>query len=187
MCEDELLVRLRTHDEKAFDELILKFKGVVYRTAFEYLKNREDAKEITQDVFITAFKKIWQFKGESSLSTWLMAIARNKSLNMMRQIEARNKPLVTENEFSAIEEIIDTLDPLVVLENKEIRTQIFKSTTLLPEKQRTAFLFRYIENLSPSDISDIMNISVGSVESFLQRAKANLRNHLNNYRKQLKK
>jgi RNA polymerase sigma-70 factor, ECF subfamily len=83
---DEELVRLAQNgDPAAFDEIVERHKGAVFRAALSALRNREDAEDVTQETFITAFRKLDTFRGESRLRTWLSRIAWNRSMDHRRK------------------------------------------------------------------------------------------------------
>nr|MBP9948077.1 sigma-70 family RNA polymerase sigma factor [Vicinamibacteria bacterium] len=77
VTDDELVHRARDGDPTAFDEIVERHKGAVFRAAMAALRNREDAEDVTQETFITAFRKLDTFRGESQLRTWLSRIAWN--------------------------------------------------------------------------------------------------------------
>lgn len=139
-----------------------------------YLQNPEDAEEITQDVFITIFQKAASFKGNSKVSTWIYRITINKSLNL---IEKRNRRPKSHQEIENHHRI-NFDHPGVLLENKEKSHYLFTVINSLPESQKTAFILSYIEILPRQEVADIMETSLKSIESLLQRAKANLKKKL---------
>lgn len=150
------------------------YKDRVFNVAISYLKNEPEAEEITQDVFVTIFQKAYQFQGKSKVSTWIYRITVNKSLNQL-QI---NERLATSRLESKIEKEVDFVHPGVLLENKELSTYLFKAIDTLKEQQKTAFILSYIEDLPRQEVADIMNTTLKSVESLLQRAKSNLRKEI---------
>ena len=179
MSEDDIINGLINQDQDALRDLFAQHRNLVYATAYNHLENANDAEEITQDTFITAFRKIAQFRRDASLQTWLVAIARNKSLSLLDKMQRRKIIVRSVENYDLLIDVLDDANPSILLEKKETRSQIFKATDLLPEKQKNAFIYRYIEFLSPQEIAEIMDTSIGAVESLLQRAKANLRVELN--------
>ena len=145
------------------------------RTCMSYIKNVPDAEEITQDVFVTIFRKAHQFKGLSKVSTWIYSITINKAINQVRK--NKRKPTNTEDVMTIV--VTDFVHPGVLLENKELSKYLFMAIDTLVEKQQTAFILSYIEGLPRKEVAAIMDTTLKSVEGLLQRAKANLKHEIN--------
>lgn len=146
----------------------------MYNTALGYLRNNEEAEEVTQDVFLTIFQKAETFKGKSKVSTWVYRITVNKSLN---QIDKNNRRPKADKEIEDYHKI-DFDHPGVLLENKEQARYLFSAINTLVDTQKTAFILSYVEELPRQEVADIMNTTLKSVESLLQRAKTNLKKKL---------
>jgi len=156
-----------------------QFGERVFNISLQYLRNVEDAEEVTQDVFLTVYNKQSQFEGKAQLGTWIHRIAVNKSLDF---IKARNRQkrgggllsyltVTTEN---VAQPNNDLNHPGVALEHRELLSKWFHRIDQLPENQRTAIVLVRIEEFSPIEAAAIMNLSVKAVDSLLQRAKKNL-------------
>lgn len=154
----------------ALAKLYTLYSDKVYNTALSYCKNFKDAEDITHDVFLKIYKNASQFKGKSSLNTWIYRIAINTSIN---HLSTRKR--------KSFENITVHLDPIefnhpgVMLEQKEHSTILFKVIESLPERQKTAFILSYIEFLPRQEVAEIMETTLKAVESLLQRAKSNMR------------
>lgn len=172
--EIELLYKTSRGDKVAFRELYNLYSDRVYATALHYLQNIEDAQEVTQDVFVNIFQKANTFKGNSSLTTWVYRIVVNTSLNFLHK-RNRNIFLFSENLHN---EIPNFEHPGILEENKEVAKLMYAAINTLPNAQKTAFIFGFIEEKPRQEIADIMEISLKAVESLLQRAKENLRKKL---------
>lgn len=146
----------------------------MYNTALSYLQNIQDAEEITQDVFVSIFEKAHTFRNNSKVSTWIYRIAINKSLNLIDKRRRRPKAQSLIQDDARIE----FHHPGIVLENKEKATILFATIDTLSENQKTAFILSYIEGLPRKVVAEIMETSLKSVESLLQRSKTNLRKKL---------
>lgn len=152
--------------------------------ALQYVQNQEDAQEITQDVFVAVHHAMYNFKGKSSISTWIYRIAINKSLDFLKAKQRKKRfaflsslfyPDTTEIKYDTA-----TFDhPGVLLENKEAIAEIFRHINELPDAQKTALILTKIEQKSQIEVAEIMDISVKAVEGLLQRAKNNLSKKLN--------
>ena len=146
----------------------------MYNTALGYLQNIEEAEEITQDVFLSIFEKAHTFKGSSKVSTWIYRITINKAINLLEKRKRQPRSTQEVNEWQRV----DFEHPGVLLENKEKAKYLFSVIDSLNENQKTAFVLSYVEGLPQQEVADIMNTSLKSVESLLQRAKANLKKKL---------
>ena len=184
MEEQQLITNLKTSSEIAFKELVDLSRDCVYNTVLGFVQNEEDAEEITQDVFIKVFENINGFRGDAKLATWLYRIAVTQSLEFLRKRKRKKRYGFLVSIFHKKEDEWQRPDfnhPGIKTEKKETAAVLFKAIRQLPEQQQTAFLLQKTENLSQTEIADVMNLSVGAVESLLQRAKSNLRKLLEDY------
>lgn len=171
MSENELIQEIVKGSQPAFLELYNKYSSKVYNLALSYSKNEEDAEEITQDVFIRIHKSADSFKGNSRLSTWIYRITINAALNFIKK---KNKFTNFKNNLSEVP-TIEFEHPGVILENKENSKALYMAMDCLPERQKTAFILSYIEELPRQEVADVMENTLKGVESLLQRAKKNMR------------
>lgn len=177
-------------NKEHFQHIYNQYKVLVYNVALHYLQNTEDAEEITQDVFVKVYNSIGTFNEKSSLKTWIYRIAINKSLDFIKHKNCTKRFFIfgkkSQNEYE-INRITDFDHPGIILENKENSKLLFKVINSLPINQKTAFILSNLDGLNAAEISDIMNLTVSSVESLLFRAKKSLQEKLKiifeNYRK----
>jgi RNA polymerase sigma-70 factor (ECF subfamily) len=184
--EQELIGLLRNGDAAAFRALVDQYKDKVYNSALGILQDEDDAADITQEVFITVFRSISTFKGESSLSTWIYRITVTRSLDHLRTLKRKKRWGTVKRIFGRGDEsenIPVFHHPGIQLENKEKAALLFKAIARLPGNQRAAFTLHHLEGLSHKEIAEALNVTVGSVESLLHRAKQNLRKILGGYYK----
>ncbi len=152
--------------EQAAVELVRRYKNFVYFVALRYVKNYDDAEDITQEVFIEALDKMKYFRKESSLKTWLYRIAVNKSKNMLRKQKLVNLiPFYRDDDDE--ERQLDFPDPSQSnqLERKELEEKLIEAISSLPEKQREVFSLRYFEKMSFNEISNLLGTSVGGLKA----------------------
>ena len=190
MLEQELIERIRADDPRAFKELFDSNATLVHNVCFRMLGNRQDAEDVTQEVFLEAYKSLKRFRFESKLSTWIYRIAVNRSLNHQRK---RKLERWLSLDFEANEDragnmafpgtVADTPDSIV--EKKETERVVQEAIAKLPERQRTALLLHRYEDLPYQEIADIMDVTVASVESLLHRAKQTLAKNLLSLNKEL--
>ncbi len=166
-----LLGKIAKGDKVAFKAFYVTHSSMVYNLAISYLKNDQDAEEVTQDVFVNVFKKASTFKGASAVNTWLYRITVNASLNFLKKKKRSRMSPLENSQF----QISDFLNPGVTLENKEKASILFKAIDSLGDNQKTAFILSFIEELPRQEVADIMEISLKATESLLQRAKTKLR------------
>lgn len=155
----------------------------VFNTAISFLQNKQDAEDITQEVFIEVYHSLEKFKQQSSISTWIYRITVNKSLDFLRKKNSKKRfgfiTSLFNKESGEINIDAGHFDhPGVLLEKKENARILFGAIELLSENQKTAFILFHVEELSQKEIAEVMGISAKAVESLIQRAKATLREKL---------
>jgi RNA polymerase sigma factor (sigma-70 family) len=176
-------------DKAGFESIYNRYNARVYNTVLSYLQHREDAEEVTQDVFVEVFRSAEQFKGEAALSTWIYRIAVNKAFDFIKHRNRQKRfaflSSIFKSETGELQHDHPHFDhPGILLENKEKGMLLFDAIRKLSENQQTAFILFQVEGLSYKEISEIMQQTESSVESLLHRARANLRNHLEDFYKQ---
>jgi len=183
MTDQELITGILNHDKTVIQFLVNKYHKQVIKTAFHFVHDMDDAEDIAQDVCVEILESLSQFKQTSSLSTWIYRVTVNKSLNFVRK--NKRKQLIGQFESFFFKKEGNTGNPIPepsssenVYENTERKQILEKAINSLPENQKTAFILSKYEELSYKEITEIMNLSLPSVESLLQRAKQNLQKKL---------
>ncbi len=189
MPEENLIERLKAGDQQAYGELLELYSDKAYNAALSLLQNREDAEDITQEVFAEVFQSIRGFRGQSRLSTWIYRIAVTKSLELIRSRSRSKRSGIILSLFGREDQFhISNNEPFyhpgISLEHKEMSAILFDAIRKLPVNQRTAFTLNKMENLNYAELAEVMNLSIPSVESLLFRAKQKLRELLGNYYEQ---
>ena len=170
----KIIQAIANQDHRAFQHLYNVFSKRVYNVAISYVKNKTDAEEITQDVFVRIYQKAHEFKGDSKVITWIYRITVNTSLNFLKK---RKRTVLLKFGNQKVESP-DFEHPGVLLENKEKAKLLFSVIDTLPNSQKTAFILSFVEELPQQEVAKIMEISLKAVESLLQRAKKSLRKKL---------
>jgi RNA polymerase sigma-70 factor, ECF subfamily len=190
VTDREIITRILSGEQKYYQLLVERYQSLVFRTCLGFVHNKEDADDLTQDVFIQAYQSLKNFKGEASFSTWLYRIAVNASLNKVRKSSKFNFLKRFDNLFGYRKETEKThpdmyaIDPEEILVVAEQAEWVQKALDSLPEKQREAIVLSKYDDLSQKEIAKVMKITEGAVEALLQRAKTNLREELvNDYKK----
>jgi RNA polymerase sigma-70 factor (ECF subfamily) len=140
-----------------------------------FVHQKEDAEDITQEVFIKAYQSLAGFAGQSSFSTWLYRIAIHTSLNALQKKKRRN---IWDRVTDLLQLPSAARNPEQLLQDKSEQEKIRVAIDTLPEKQRMAFILSKYEELTQREIARIMEISDGAVEQLLIRARENLRKKL---------
>ncbi|HEX4406733.1 MAG TPA: sigma-70 family RNA polymerase sigma factor [Polyangia bacterium] len=187
--DDELIARARVKDFAAFETLLGRYEDKVYRLAFRIVRNETDAKEILQETFVSIWRKLDTFKGDSQFGSWVYRIATNAAL--MRLRTQRRHPEVSTEELP-----IGYLDnygtpmpagenwskrPDDQLQSSELRTHIQTAVDALPDIYRTVFIVRDVEGLSTEETAEALGISVPTVKTRLHRARIALRDAIGGY------
>lgn len=163
--------------------LVEQYQTRVVNTCYGFLKNRQDAEDTAQEVFVEVFRSIHDFRGDSQLSTWIYRIAVTKSLNVIRTMN-RKKRIGFFRHAIGLEEVMDEAKapddskPDIQLEDQERLEILLQSIGKLPENQRVALTLHRLEGFTHEEVAEILQTSVPSVESLIFRAKKNLERHL---------
>jgi len=166
------------NDAAAFRAFINEHQTRVFNIILNRVQQVQDAEEITQDVFVDVYRKSELFRGDASVNTWLYRIAMNKCIDRLRKRGRRNSwniPGFLTSMYKEKNEPQDFYHPGIAAENREKAAILFRAMKQLPEKQHTAWTLSELENLSYKEISEIMELSISSVESLLFRARQKLK------------
>ncbi len=169
----------RVNQIETLKELYDNYSRMVFNVAYRTLQSKEDAEDVTQDVFLKVYKSLKHFRGEAKISTWLYRVTLNTSLNFQRKRKYKNR---LSFEFGSTEDDNEQIDiaivrnenPDKILERKETEQIVLKAINSLPEQQRIAVILYRYEGLAYEEIAKIMEVSISSVESRLHRAKITL-------------
>jgi RNA polymerase sigma-70 factor (ECF subfamily) len=181
MTDTEIINIILQGDRNEFRTLVERYRSMVFHTCMGFLHDKDDADDLTQEVFIQAYQSLNKFKGDSAFSTWLYRIAVNASLNRVRKnsrtpiLNRLDSLFVTGKEKEISLTSNDDEDPESILIRLEKSKWIQAALNSLPEKQRTVIVLSKYDDLSQKEIAEIMKITEGAVESLIQRAKANLK------------
>jgi RNA polymerase sigma-70 factor (ECF subfamily) len=173
VTDEELVRRAQDGDALAFDEIVERHKGAVFRAALAVLRNREDAEDVTQETFITAYNKLDTFRGESQLRTWLSRIAWNRSLDQRRR--GRFRSYLHLDEPDAVEIATPEADPERSSLAASVHDRVKREIERLPENLRDTLLLASGGDLDYASIAEMMGIREGTVKSRVFEARAMLR------------
>ena len=180
--EAALVQRCAAGDESACAELVAEHQRMVVQLAVNLLGEREEALDLSQEVFLRVFRTIHRFRGQSSLRTWIYRIAVNQARNRHRfwRRRHRNDQVSLDAHIAAHGDFPSTLGlrPDRVFEQKELGLRLQTALDRLPFDQRTAIVLREIDGLSYEEIAYSLGVAVGTVKSRLTRARQALRSEL---------
>ena len=162
------LVRSERRDE-AIALLLPAFRRKVFGLAYSFLRDREAAEDVTQDVFIRVWRALPGFDGRASLSTWIYAIARNASLSALRARRPHSS-LSDPEVMDAVEAIDAAPSADAILD----RAALLRLVDQLPTKQRQVIMLFYMEEQSHEGVANMLAMPVGTVKTLLHRARARM-------------
>ena len=179
---------LREHDELAYEELLNLYSNKVYRLAMSLVKHKEDAEDVTQEVFLTVYSRINDLKEDKALSSWIYRITVNASLMKIRESGRSEKISFEENlpridqAGSHIHHVRDwSKNPETEAASKEIMNFIKENLDGLPDSYRVVFVLRDVEGLSNNEVAEVLDISLTAVKSRLHRARLFMRERLSKH------
>ena len=176
VTDEELVRRARQGDASAFDLIVDRHRGAVFRAAMAALRNREDAEDVTQETFITAYRKLESFRGDAQLKTWLSSIAWNKSMDARRR--GRNRRFVELDEPDAPEIEAREPGPEQRALAGSVHDRVKREIARLPEALRDTLLLAAGGDLDYATIGGMLGVREGTVKSRVFEARALLKSRL---------
>jgi RNA polymerase sigma-70 factor (ECF subfamily) len=172
--------------EPAFRELLNRYERPVFSLIYRMVRDRTLAEDLAQEAFIRAFNAIGSYKTSYKFSNWILKIANNHTIDHLRKrkldtVSIHGSPhATTEDEISQTRVVIEARDenPHEYLEHKELGGQIEEAIGGLREEYRTVILLRHVEGYAYDEIADIMDLPLGTVKTYLHRARGELRKSL---------
>jgi len=175
---DELLAsKSLSGDLDAFEELVNSFKNRIFSLVYRIVGQQQEAEDITQEVFITVYQKLYQFDSTKSFAPWIFRIATNTSISALR----KKKKVITQSfddTYASYYEVNNPsylMDPQLMFERKELAGEMNHAILSLPENYRIVITLRYQMDLDNQEIADILDISKENVEVRVHRARKALR------------
>lgn len=189
--ENEIIAQVKAGNSRVFCELVERYKEKSLSVAYSFCANYEDAKDLSQEAFIKAFKSIKRFRVQSKFYTWFYRILVNICKDYLRRRKS-NKFSKLSVKFRLKDGLVEPEDifesvassapsPEQQLLNKELGAHLTKAITSLPDKQRIVFTLKNIQGLTLAEIAEITNSALGTVKSNLFKATMNLQAKLEGY------
>ncbi len=173
-----LLARVKRGDNAAFEMLVKAHQDRVYDFCVRMLGDREEAFDLTQEIFLSIHQHLDQFRQDARLSTWIFRISRNHCLNRLKYLKRRGRGRSDEygetNELAITESAGGPSQPDAHLERAQARSVVHQAIAQLDEEQRTLVVLRDVEGLSYEEIVEITELPEGTVKSRLHRAREKL-------------
>jgi RNA polymerase sigma-70 factor (ECF subfamily) len=182
--EHRFIERLRRHDERAFNELVVTYEQRVFRLVFRMLGRRDEAEDMAQEVFVQVFKAIGTFRGDSKLSTWIYRIAVNLCKNRLKYLSRRHdgtqqelEPVAERAPLSEAKGVTfgDVARPDHMVEGFQVEIIVKRCIDELDADFREVLILADVEDLSYQEIAEITNLPDGTVKSRIHRARAMLK------------
>ena len=187
--EKDLIRKAKQGDMLAFEELILKHEKIVYNVALRMMNHSEDARDISQEVFLKAYRSLSNFDERSAFSTWLYRITHNTCIDEMRKRKGKQTYSLEEEleseDGSMQRQIADESDtPEESLLREEQKSEILQALDTLSEEHKAAIILRDVKGLAYEEIAEILELSLGTVKSRINRARNRLKNEILKIREQ---
>jgi RNA polymerase sigma-70 factor (ECF subfamily) len=170
LSEPELVAACLAQRPGAFDLVVERHRRRVYQLCYRFVGDHEDASDLTQDVFLRAYRGMKNFKGNSALGTWLYRIGVNVCLNRVSIKTPISEPI---GERQHIDHRTESASDRVLRDERAV--QVRAAVARLPRKQRAALVLRMYRELSHQEIADVLGSSVGAVKANVFHALQNLK------------
>src|SRR5262245_47026180 len=182
-----LVERLKAHDPSAVSDLSDSYGSKIYQLAFRYLRNREDAEEVAQDVLLKVSQKIEAFRGDAALSSWIYRIAFNAAMSRLRefkqQLPAAAEKLESDGAVRPLKREVVDWSPLADEEvfRAEMRRTLVSALREMPPLYRVPVILRDVEGLTTEEASAVLRVKEQTLKSRLHRGRLMLREHLTDF------
>jgi RNA polymerase sigma-70 factor, ECF subfamily len=186
LTSQNLIGKARQGDIKAFEQLVTTYQDRVYSHCLYLTGNPDDAQDLAQDVFVQAYKAISSFRHESDFGTWLHRIAVNQWINFCRRQNKITTVSIDEPLFTGDSELVRELaasseNPLDKLERSEFNLMVKEALDRLQPEFRMALILRDIEGYNYDEIAALLDCSLGTVKSRINRGRRAMKTELESY------
>ena len=189
---DEVLVeRVRSKDVAAFEELLGRYENKLYRLAMRFVRNENDAQEILQDAFLSAWRHLPGFEGRAQFGSWMYRVTVNAALMFLRARSRHPEVMLDDVEPAILHKAAEqsvhgssedwSQRPDEQLQSEELRRHIQEAADALPEGLRTVFLVRDVEGMSTEETAELLGLSLPAVKTRLHRARLAMREAIGHY------
>jgi RNA polymerase sigma-70 factor (ECF subfamily) len=184
--DSELVVRARSGSEAAYRELLARYQRPVFSLVYRMVRNREQAEDLAQETFVKVFQNITRYDPKYKFSSWIFKIANNLAIDSLRRKDPATVSLdgsahaatAEQVESSRIDVVSDDANPADALEARQLGGAIEQAVGKLRPEYRTAILLRHVEGRPYEEIAEIMDVPLGTVKTYIHRARSELRGAL---------
>ena len=184
---DTLLSRLQSGDERALSDLADAYGTKIYQLAFRYLRNKEDAEEVTQDVLFKVYRKVGSFRGDAALSSWIYRITFNAAMSRLRTAQYQrsqedDRQMASDDADPSQPARLEVADWTNMADERVLRSQlrrrVFRAILALPAIYRAPVMLRDIQGMSTEEASAMLRVKDQTLKSRLHRGRVILRRQL---------
>lgn len=179
MSDAECVRRLQRGETDAFETLVRRHEKTIFNLVYRMLGDYDEAAEISQEVFLSAFRAVGQFRGEANFSTWLYRIALNHASTKRKSLGARQQRMVPVERADPLSD--PQPGPPEILEKKQIRERVQFALNQLDPEDAEVILLRDLQDVPYDEVARVLDIPVGTVKSRLHRARQALKSRLAPY------
>lgn len=181
--DEEFIILLKENDPCGYEILVEEYADLVFRAAYRVVQNEQDAEDIMQETFLSVYKKIGKFRGDSKFSSWLYRIASNAALDLLR---AKGRKEGRDTAFDDMREIEDeeydpadeeTLHPEDELLQNESLESVRGALAEMPTKLRVAYLLYMVDGLSLQEVAEKLEIKLSAAKVRVYRARKFLKEY----------
>lgn len=188
-ADSEFIEKLKSGNAEAFDVLVTRHSGDIYALLYRLTENPEEASDLTQETFLSAFRSIRKFRGDAELKTWLFRIAINESRNRFRWWKRRKRESTISLDASLgdtgrpVYEIIpsNSASPEDDVLSRERKDALENALRSLPEIFREAIILCDVEGLTYDEAARTLNVNIGTIKSRIARGREELRKRLKDF------
>ena len=190
LSDQEVVAQARAGKDAAYRELLRRYERPVFSLVYRMVRDRTLAEDLSQDTFVKVLNALESYRPEYKFSSWVFKIANNVAIDQLRRREldtlsldgspdARTKD---EIEATALQAVDRTESPLAELESRELGSVIEQAIAKLRPEYRSCILLRHVEGRSYEEIAEVLDLPLGTVKTYIHRARNELREHLEPYR-----
>jgi len=177
--DEDLIVEVQNGSQKAYDELVARYKGRLFSFILRMVKDPDLAEELTQETLIRVYIHAAKYREIARFSTWVFTIATNLVRNKMRQRSRRPRTIsidpAPDEDHMPVDPVDHRADSSDAVQREELAEVIAEATSKIPEKYRIPFLLREVDQLSYEEIQQVTGLKLGTVRSRINRARNRFR------------
>jgi RNA polymerase sigma-70 factor (ECF subfamily) len=190
LSDQEVVALARAGKEAAYRELLRRYERPVFSLIYRMVRDRDLAEDLAQDSFVKVLNALESYRPEYKFSSWVFKIANNVAIDQLRRREldtlsldgAPNARTRDEVEATALQAVDRTESPLAELESRELGSRIEQAIAKLRPEYRSCILLRHVEGRSYEEIAETLDLPLGTVKTYIHRARHELREYLEPYK-----